>query len=73
MRNGTSERVRRSFVIAEGANPLFTGNVFQDVGRDAFGDLSDGERAVLGRDNWFAEGQDSRSISSTLPRVRRGR
>jgi serine/threonine protein phosphatase PrpC len=73
MRNGMSERVRRSFIIDDGANPLFTGNVFQDVSPDAFGDLSDGERAVLGRDNWFAEAQDGRSTSSTTPRVRRGR
>jgi len=56
MRNGTSERVRRSFIIDQGVNPLFTANVFQDVSRDAFGDLSDGERAVLGRDNWFVDG-----------------
>jgi hypothetical protein len=73
MRNGTSERVRRSFIIDEGANPLFTGNVFQDVSRDAFGDLSDGARALLGRDNWFADAQDGRSTVSTTPRVRRGR
>jgi len=73
VRNGTSERVRRSFVIDEGANPLFTGNVFQDVSRDAFGDLGDGERVVLGRDNWFVEIQDGRSAWSTTPRARRGR
>jgi len=73
VRNGTSERVRRSFVIDEGANPLFTGNVFQDVSRDAFGDLGDGERVVLGRDNWFVETQDGRSAWSTTPRARRGR
>src|SRR5262249_52431089 len=35
MRNGTSERVRRSFVIDEGADPVFTENIFHDVGRDA--------------------------------------
>ena len=73
MRNGTSERVRRSFIIDEGANPLFTGNMFQDVSRDAFADLSDSERAVLGRDNWFADAQNARSASSTMPRGRRGR
>jgi len=73
VRNGTSEHVRRSFIIDEGANPLFTGNVFQDVTRDAFGDLGDGERVVLGRDNWFVENQDGRSAWSTTPRVRRGR
>jgi hypothetical protein len=73
MRNGTSERVRRSFIIDVSANPLFTGNVFQDVSRDAFGDLSDGGRAVLGRDNWFADAQDVRSTSSTAPSLRRGR
>jgi len=72
MRNGTSERVRRSFIIEEGAHPLFEGNVFQDVGRDAFGDLGEGARAVLGRDNWFADAQDLRS-TSLAPRVRRGR
>jgi serine/threonine protein phosphatase PrpC len=72
-RNGTSERVRRSFIIDEGADPRFTGNIFHDVGHDAFGDLSDGSRAALGRDNWFAEDKDSRSTPSTTPRVRRER
>jgi serine/threonine protein phosphatase PrpC len=73
MRNGTSERVRQSFIIDEGASPLFTGNVFQKVGRDAFGDLGDGARANLARDNWFADGQDIRSTSSMTPSVQRGR
>ena len=73
MRNGTSERVRRSFIIDEGANPLFTGNVFQDVSRDGVDELSDGARALLGRDNWFVDAQDVRSTSSTTPRIRRGR
>jgi len=73
MRNGTSERVRRSFIIDEGANPVVTGNVFQDVSRDAFGDLSNGARAVLSRDNWFAEAAEGRSSSTTAPPVRVGR
>jgi hypothetical protein len=73
VRNGTSEPVRRPFIIDEGANPLFTGNMFQDVSRDAFGDLSDGERVVMGLDNWFAEVQDGRAAWSATPRVRRGR
>ena len=73
MRNGTSEHVRRSFIIDEGANPLVTGNVFQDVSRETFGDLSDGARAVLSRDNWFADAPDVRSTSSTTPPVRPGR
>ena len=73
VRNGMSERVRRSFIIDGGADPRFSGNIFHGVGHDAFGDLSDGSRAALGRDNWFAEAQDSRSTSSTTPRVRRGR
>jgi serine/threonine protein phosphatase PrpC len=73
MRNGTSERVRRSFIIDEGANPLFTGNVFQNVSRDGVDDLSDGARALWGRDNWFVDAQDVRSTSSTTPRIRRGR
>jgi serine/threonine protein phosphatase PrpC len=73
MRNGTSERVRRSFIIDDGANPLFAGNVFQDVVRDAASDLSDGVRVLSGRDNWLADAQDGRSTPSTTPRVRRGR
>jgi serine/threonine protein phosphatase PrpC len=73
VRNGTSEHVRRSFIIEEGASPRFIGNVFHDVSRDAFADLSDSERVVLGRDNWFAEAQDGRSAWSTTPPVRRGR
>jgi serine/threonine protein phosphatase PrpC len=71
MRNGTSERVRRSFIIDDGANPLFTGNVFQDVSRDGVDDLSDGARALSGRDNWFVD--DVRPAVSTQPRIRRGR
>ena len=73
MRNGMSERVRRSFIIDEGADPRFSGNIFHGVSRDAFGDLSDASRAALARDNWFAEAQDPRSPSSTTPRIRRGR
>jgi serine/threonine protein phosphatase PrpC len=73
VRNGTSEPVRGSVIIDEGANPLFTGNVFQGVSRDVFGDLSESERFVLDRDNWFAEQQDGRSAGSATPRVRRGR
>jgi serine/threonine protein phosphatase PrpC len=73
MRNGTSERVRRSFIIDEGVNPLFTGNVFQDVSRDGVNDLGDAARVLLGRDNWFVDAQDVRSTASTAPRTRRGR
>ena len=73
MRNGMSERVRRSFIIDEGADPQFSGNVFHGVSHDAFGDLSDASRAALGRDNWFADAPDPRSPSSTTPRIRRGR
>src|SRR5262245_58767284 len=73
MRNGTSERVRRSFIVDEGADPLFTGNIFQDVSRDAIGDPGDGARARFGGDNWFADAQDVRSPSAVMPRVRRGR
>jgi hypothetical protein len=73
VRNGTSERVRRAFIVDEAANPLFTGNVFQDVNRDALGDLSESERVALGRDNWFADAGDGRSAWPTTPRVRRGR
>jgi PPM family protein phosphatase len=73
MRNGTSERVRRSFIIDEGATPVVTGNVFQGVSRDTFGGLSDSARAALSRDNWFADAQDVHSTSSTTPPVRPGR
>ena len=73
MRNGTSERVRRSFIIDDGANPLFTGNIFQDVGGDGLHDPGEGARARFDRDNWFADAQDVRSPSAAMPRVRRGR
>jgi hypothetical protein len=73
MRNGTSERVRRSFIIDDAANPILTGNVFQGVSREAFGDLSDSARAALSRDNWFADAPDARSTSSTTPPARLGR
>jgi hypothetical protein len=73
MRNGTSERVHRSFIIDEGADPHFTGNIFHDVRRDALGDPSDGGRERFGGDNWFADAQDVRSPSATVPRAQRGR
>jgi PPM family protein phosphatase len=73
MRNGTSERVQRSFIIDEGADPHFTGNIFHDVRRDALGDPSDGGRERFGGDNWFADAQDVRSPSATVPRAQRGR
>jgi len=73
MRNGTSERVHRSFIIDEGADPYFTGNIFHDVRRDALGDPGDGGRERFGGDNWFADAQDVRSPSATVPRVQRGR
>src|SRR5262249_373915 len=73
MRNGTSERIRRSFIIEEGAEPLFIGNIFQDVGSDALREPGDGARARFDRDNWFADAQNVRSPSSALPRVRQER
>jgi serine/threonine protein phosphatase PrpC len=73
MRNGTSERVHRSFIIDEGADPHFTGNIFHDVRRDALGDPSDGGRERFGGDNWFADAQDVQSPSATVPRAQRGR
>jgi serine/threonine protein phosphatase PrpC len=73
MRNGTSEHVHRSFIIDEGPDSLFTGNVFYDVRRDAFGDPSGGGRARFGGDNAFADAQDVRSPSATVPRVWRER
>jgi len=73
MRNGTSERIHRSFIIDEGADPHFTGNIFHDVRRDALGDPSDSGRERFGGDNWFAEAQDVRSPSATVPRPQRGR
>jgi PPM family protein phosphatase len=69
MRNGTSERVRRSFIIDEGTDPLFTGNIFQDVGGEGLHDAGEGGRARFDRDNWFADAQDVRSPSSSMPRV----
>jgi PPM family protein phosphatase len=73
MRNGTSERVHRSFIIDEGADPHFTGNIFHDVRRDALGDPGDGGRERFGGDNWFADAQDVRSPVATAPRAQRGR
>jgi len=73
MRNGTSERVRRSFIIDEGADPHFTGNIFQNVGGDGLHDPGEGARVRFDRDNWFADAQDARSPLSSMPRVWRGR
>jgi len=73
MRNGTSERVRRSFIIDDGAAPLFTGNIFQDAGGDGLHDPGEGARARFDGDNWFTDPQDVRAPSSSMPRVRRSR
>jgi serine/threonine protein phosphatase PrpC len=73
MRNGTSERIHRSFIIDEGADPHFTGNIFHDIRRDALGDPGDGGRERFGGDNWFADAQDGRSPSAPVPRSQRGR
>jgi serine/threonine protein phosphatase PrpC len=73
MRNGTSEHVRRSFIIDEGADPFFTGNIFQDIGGDGLHDPGEGARARFDRDNWFADAKDGRSPSTPIPRVRQGR
>ena len=73
MRNGTSEHVRRSFIIDDEADPSFSGNIFQDIGGDGLHDSVEGLRARFDRDNWFADAQDVRSPSASMPRVRRGR
>ena len=73
MRNGTSERIHRSFIIDEGADPHFTGNIFEDLRRDALGDPSGGGRERFGGDNWFADLQDVRAPSAMVPRPQRGR
>jgi serine/threonine protein phosphatase PrpC len=73
MRNDTSERVHSSFVIDEGADPHFTGNIFHDIRRSALADSSDAGRDRLGVDNWFADTQDIRSPSTTVARTQRGR
>ncbi|HEY9325576.1 MAG TPA: hypothetical protein VIS26_03310 [Candidatus Limnocylindria bacterium] len=73
MRNGTSERIHRSFIIDEGADPHFTGNIFEDLRRDALGDPSGGGPERFGDDNWFADLQDVRAPSAMVPRPQRGR
>jgi PPM family protein phosphatase len=73
MRNGTSERIHRSFIIDEGADPHFTGNIFQDLKRDVLGDPSGGGRERIGGDNWFADAQDVRAPAAMVPRPQRGR
>jgi serine/threonine protein phosphatase PrpC len=73
MRNGTSERVHRPFIIDGGADPRFTGNIFHDVGRDAVGDPGDGRRERFGGDNWFADAPDGRAPLAAVPHAQRGR
>ena len=73
VRNGTSERVDRPFVIDGGADPHFTGNIFHDVRRDAVGDPGDAGRERFSGDNWFADAQDVRAPLATVPRAQRGR
>jgi serine/threonine protein phosphatase PrpC len=70
MRNGTSEHIHRSFIIDEGADPHFTGNIFQDLRRDALGDPGGGGRERLGDDNWFVDAQDVRPPPATAPSQR---
>jgi hypothetical protein len=66
MRNGT-------FIIDEDADPHFTGNVFQDLRRDALADPGEGGRERFGGDNWFVDAQDVRPPSAAAPRSQRGR
>jgi serine/threonine protein phosphatase PrpC len=73
VRNGTSEKVHRAFIIDDGADPHFTGNIFHDVRRDALGDPGGGGRGRFGGDNWFADAQDVRSPLATVPHPQRER
>jgi len=72
-RNGTSERARGSFILDERGDPRFSGNVFHDVGHDAFARLREGLRGALTRDNWFTAAPDARPSSTAAPHGRRGR
>jgi hypothetical protein len=72
-RNGKSERVQGSFIIADNAAPRFSGNIFHGVSPEAFALLPEAMRATLRRDNFFVEPPDLRSTTSAVPRGRRGR
>ena len=73
MRNGTSERVHRPFIIDAAADPRFSGNIFHDVRRDAVGESGDAGSERFGGDNWFADAPDVRAPSATVPRAQQGR
>lgn len=51
-RNGMSEQAPASFIIENGAGPLFRRNVFIGLGPDAFA-LGEAARAVFKSENWF--------------------
>jgi hypothetical protein len=72
-RNGQSERVQGAFIIDAEAEPKFSGNIFEDVGEEAFAELADGLRAVLRHDNAFVASADRRSTTAAAARGRRGR
>jgi hypothetical protein len=51
------------------ADPDFSGNVFNGIGRSAFGSIRESARAAFFRDNWFGDGEPVRP-ARTAPRAR---
>ena len=54
-RNGTSQHTPATFVIEDGAAPLFQQNVFAGIRPDAFAKANEAIRLKLEPDNWFVK------------------
>ena len=67
-RNSASPHTPAAFVLGDGADLEFAGNMFYDVTPAAFRNLGDPVRAAVVRDNWFAAPDPPRPA----PRRRRG-
>jgi serine/threonine protein phosphatase PrpC len=72
-RNGLSERVGAALIVEPDTRPTFFGNVFRGIAADAFRSLGDAAAAEAARDNWFVDGHEPPSRSSSTPRGRKGR
>jgi serine/threonine protein phosphatase PrpC len=63
-RNGLATPATDTIVIEPGANPDFSGNIFQGIGRGAFGSIREAARPAFARENWFPDAGHVRASGS---------
>jgi hypothetical protein len=71
-RNASSERAAAAFVIDRDARPVWSRNVFQDVGPEAIAGTDDALRSSLLQENWFLGVRPSRGVPPPAGRPGRG-